>query len=156
MVAQDVGGAIRGPGRGDVFWGWGAAAGEQAGRFREPAAMYVLLPRSPQLEVAAAAPVGFAGWAVAGAGRPAAGGAARHVPSTAETCRHLRALEARPPPAAPTGRARVVISRDAPPVVIQPSGADALATAWATTILPPAGGIGGARDLCAPSVPRRR
>ena len=31
MVAQDTGGAIKGPVRGDVFWGGGKEAEEQAG-----------------------------------------------------------------------------------------------------------------------------
>ncbi|MFC7475160.1 MltA domain-containing protein [Dankookia sp. GCM10030260] len=44
--AQDTGGAIRGPGRGDLFWGWGAAAAAKAGPMRAPAALWVLLPRT--------------------------------------------------------------------------------------------------------------
>ena len=43
--AQDTGTAIRGPARGDVFWGWGDAAAERAGRMREVAEMFVLVPR---------------------------------------------------------------------------------------------------------------
>lgn len=46
MVAQDTGGAIRGPVRGDVFWGPGANAEEIAGRMRQPGRLWVLLPRS--------------------------------------------------------------------------------------------------------------
>jgi membrane-bound lytic murein transglycosylase A len=46
MVAQDVGGAIQGPVRGDIFFGAGEAALEQAGRMRSPGAYYLLLPRS--------------------------------------------------------------------------------------------------------------
>ncbi|MDO9709196.1 murein transglycosylase A [Paracraurococcus lichenis] len=42
--AQDTGGAIRGPARGDLFWGWGEAAAERAGPMREPVEMTVLLP----------------------------------------------------------------------------------------------------------------
>jgi membrane-bound lytic murein transglycosylase A len=45
MLAQDTGGAIRGPGRGDWFWGAGPEAEDRAGRMREPARMTVLLPR---------------------------------------------------------------------------------------------------------------
>ncbi len=57
MLAQDTGGAIRGAGRGDLFWGWGAEAGERAGRMREPAEMFLLLPRvPPPTEVAGATP----------------------------------------------------------------------------------------------------
>jgi membrane-bound lytic murein transglycosylase A len=45
MFAHDTGGAIRGPGRGDFFWGTGAEAGRQAFRTRAPVSMWVLLPR---------------------------------------------------------------------------------------------------------------
>lgn len=45
MVAQDVGSAIRGPERGDIFWGSGADAGAIAGRTRHDAKFYVLLPK---------------------------------------------------------------------------------------------------------------
>jgi len=44
LMAQDVGGAVRGPVRGDVFWGWGAAAGEAAGRMRSRGTWWLLLP----------------------------------------------------------------------------------------------------------------
>ena len=44
-MAQDVGGAIRGPLRADLFYGWGADAEERAGRMRQPGSVYVLLPR---------------------------------------------------------------------------------------------------------------
>jgi membrane-bound lytic murein transglycosylase A len=44
LMAQDVGGAVRGPVRGDVFWGWGAAAGEAAGRMRGRGTWWLLLP----------------------------------------------------------------------------------------------------------------
>jgi len=46
MVAQDTGGAIRGPVRGDVFWGDGAAAGERAGRMKAHGSDYLLLPKT--------------------------------------------------------------------------------------------------------------
>ena len=46
VQAQDTGGAIRGPGRGDLFWGWGAAAAARAGPMREAAATWVLVPRA--------------------------------------------------------------------------------------------------------------
>lgn len=52
VVAQDTGGAIRGPARGDLFVGWGAEAGDRAGRMREPIEMFVLLPRPQPTEVA--------------------------------------------------------------------------------------------------------
>lgn len=45
VVAQDTGGAIRGPARADLFTGWGDAAGEEAGRMRGQATLFVLLPR---------------------------------------------------------------------------------------------------------------
>jgi membrane-bound lytic murein transglycosylase A len=46
MVAQDTGGAIRGPVRGDVFWGHGEEAAELAGKMRHRGRMWVLLPKS--------------------------------------------------------------------------------------------------------------
>ena len=45
MVAQDSGGAIRGPVRGDVFWGTGAEAGAVAGRMKHEGRYWLLLPR---------------------------------------------------------------------------------------------------------------
>jgi membrane-bound lytic murein transglycosylase A len=45
VLAQDTGGAIRGLARADLFTGWGQEAAERAGRMRDPAAMWVLLPR---------------------------------------------------------------------------------------------------------------
>ena len=45
MMAQDTGGAIRGAVRADFYWGFGAAAGEQAGRMKQSGRMWVLLPR---------------------------------------------------------------------------------------------------------------
>ena len=46
MLAQDTGAAIRGPARGDLFFGHGALAREQAGRMRAPGRAWVLVPRS--------------------------------------------------------------------------------------------------------------
>ena len=46
MIAQDTGGAIRGPIRGDVFWGAGQGAGEIAGKMRSEGRMFLLTPRS--------------------------------------------------------------------------------------------------------------
>ncbi|HEX5079997.1 MAG TPA: MltA domain-containing protein [Geminicoccaceae bacterium] len=46
MVAQDSGGAIRGPVRGDVFWGTGARAEAIAGRMRSEGRYVVLLPKA--------------------------------------------------------------------------------------------------------------
>jgi membrane-bound lytic murein transglycosylase A len=45
MVAQDTGGAIKGPVRGDVFWGTGEAAGIRAGIMNASGRYYLLLPR---------------------------------------------------------------------------------------------------------------
>lgn len=45
MVAQDVGSAIKGPERGDIYWGSGADAGAIAGRTRHTGHFYVLRPR---------------------------------------------------------------------------------------------------------------
>lgn len=46
MIAQDTGGAIRGPVRGDVFWGAGDTARAIAGRMQSPGQYVILLPRS--------------------------------------------------------------------------------------------------------------
>ncbi|MES2729031.1 MAG: murein transglycosylase A [Pseudomonadota bacterium] len=45
MVAQDTGGAIRGPVRGDVFWGFGPAAEDNAGHMKSPGRLWALLPQ---------------------------------------------------------------------------------------------------------------
>jgi len=44
MIAQDVGSAIRGPQRADIFFGTGIEAGRQAGRVKDRGRMVVLLP----------------------------------------------------------------------------------------------------------------
>jgi len=46
MVAQDTGGAIRGPVRGDVFWGDGPEAAERAGGMKAHGRYYLLLPKT--------------------------------------------------------------------------------------------------------------
>jgi membrane-bound lytic murein transglycosylase A len=46
LLIQDTGGAIRGPVRGDVFWGTGAAAGDIAGRMKDRGRYWLLVPRS--------------------------------------------------------------------------------------------------------------
>ncbi|HUP22972.1 MAG TPA: murein transglycosylase A [Thermoanaerobaculia bacterium] len=46
LIAQDTGGAIRGPVRGDVFWGAGERAEAIAGRMRSEGRLWVLLPRA--------------------------------------------------------------------------------------------------------------
>ena len=45
MVTQDTGGAIRGPVRGDVFWGYGKAAENLAGPMKSKGRYWLLLPR---------------------------------------------------------------------------------------------------------------
>jgi membrane-bound lytic murein transglycosylase A len=54
VVAQDTGGAIRGPARTDFFWGWGPEAGDRAGRMRDEATVFVLLPRPAEVTTAEA------------------------------------------------------------------------------------------------------
>jgi membrane-bound lytic murein transglycosylase A len=44
VVAQDAGGAIKGPVRGDLFWGAGKLAGERAGGMNARGRYYVFLP----------------------------------------------------------------------------------------------------------------
>ena len=46
MVAQDTGGAIKGPIRGDVFWGSGKIAERLAGIMKAKGSMYVFYPKS--------------------------------------------------------------------------------------------------------------
>jgi membrane-bound lytic murein transglycosylase A len=44
MIAQDVGSAIKGPQRGDIFFGTGEAAGAIAGTTKAAAEFYILVP----------------------------------------------------------------------------------------------------------------
>lgn len=46
MVAQDTGGAIQGEIRGDVFWGFGDAAQEIAGRMQNRGRYWLILPKA--------------------------------------------------------------------------------------------------------------
>ncbi|MCZ6483598.1 MAG: 3D domain-containing protein, partial [Alphaproteobacteria bacterium] len=46
LIAQDTGGAIKGPVRGDVFWGFGPKAAARAGRMKHIGVYYLLLPRA--------------------------------------------------------------------------------------------------------------
>lgn len=57
VIAQDTGGAIRGPVRGDVYWGASARAESVAGRMAHKGKLFVLLPKSAaaRLEAAPAA-----------------------------------------------------------------------------------------------------
>jgi membrane-bound lytic murein transglycosylase A len=50
MLAQDTGSAIKGGARADFFWGFGAAAGQQAGRMKQSGRMWVLLPRQERAQ----------------------------------------------------------------------------------------------------------
>jgi membrane-bound lytic murein transglycosylase A len=45
MSAQDTGGAIRGPVRADLFFGFGSAAGEKAGVMKHDGEMWLLWPK---------------------------------------------------------------------------------------------------------------
>jgi membrane-bound lytic murein transglycosylase A len=59
MIAQDTGGAILGPLRGDLFWGTGPEAGLRAGRINHDTQFWVLLPKglNPNALAATAAPL---------------------------------------------------------------------------------------------------
>jgi membrane-bound lytic murein transglycosylase A len=46
MVAQDTGGAIKGPVRGDIFWGAGSEAEAEAGMTQGQGRIYLLLPQT--------------------------------------------------------------------------------------------------------------
>jgi membrane-bound lytic murein transglycosylase A len=50
MIAQDVGSAIKGPERGDIYFGSGDAAGALAGITKHPGKFHVLLPRTAPAE----------------------------------------------------------------------------------------------------------
>jgi membrane-bound lytic murein transglycosylase A len=45
-IAQDTGGAIRGPLRGDFYWGFGGNAETNAGAMKSPTRFFVLLPKT--------------------------------------------------------------------------------------------------------------
>ena len=51
MIAQDVGSAIKGPERGDIYFGSGEAAGRIAGITKHPGHLFVLKARSPAAEI---------------------------------------------------------------------------------------------------------
>lgn len=46
VMAQDTGGAIRNAVRADFFWGFGAEAGEKAGKMKQRGIMWLLLPKT--------------------------------------------------------------------------------------------------------------
>ena len=48
VVAQDTGSAIKGPVRGDLFWGFGTAAAARAGPMKQRGRYYLLLPKGIQ------------------------------------------------------------------------------------------------------------
>ena len=45
-IGQDTGGAIRGPARGDIFFGFGPEAELRAGGLKAPGMLYVLVPNN--------------------------------------------------------------------------------------------------------------
>jgi membrane-bound lytic murein transglycosylase A len=47
VLNQDTGGAIRGPGRLDLFYGTGPLAGELAGRMKYEGRLFFLAPKLP-------------------------------------------------------------------------------------------------------------
>ncbi len=53
VIAQDTGGAIKGPVRGDLYWGTGSAAGTRAGEMDARGRYYLLLPRTLADRIAA-------------------------------------------------------------------------------------------------------
>ena len=55
VVAQDAGGAIKGPVRGDLFWGHGDKAAAGAGAMNARGSYYLLVPRSIAARLAAVA-----------------------------------------------------------------------------------------------------
>ena len=52
MMAQDVGGAIKGAVRADIFFGWGPEAEQRAGLMNRTGSAYLLLPRDQGVPVA--------------------------------------------------------------------------------------------------------
>mgnify|MGYP002277714155 CR=1 FL=1 len=56
MIAQDTGGAIKGPVRGDVFWGAGDEAGAVAGEMKAAGRLYVLVPAAVVERLSGGAP----------------------------------------------------------------------------------------------------
>ncbi|HVR95551.1 MAG TPA: MltA domain-containing protein [Thermoanaerobaculia bacterium] len=67
LVAQDTGGAIQGPVRGDVFWGHGEEAAAIAGRMKHRGRLWALLPKTVSAPTAQAS---RSGPAVPSAPRP--------------------------------------------------------------------------------------
>ena len=55
VIAQDTGGAIKGPVRGDIYWGSGDAAGKEAGATNASGHYFLLLPNAVAARALAAA-----------------------------------------------------------------------------------------------------
>ena len=53
VIAQDTGGAIRGPVRGDLFWGAGEEAEKLAGAMKSQGRYHLLLPHAAAARIAA-------------------------------------------------------------------------------------------------------
>ena len=51
VVAQDIGSAIKGPIRGDYFWGHGEDALKYAGRMNSKGRYFILLPKGTEVKV---------------------------------------------------------------------------------------------------------
>lgn len=51
VLAQDIGGAIKGAVRGDYFWGHGEEALLSAGKMNAPGRYYILLPRNSEVKI---------------------------------------------------------------------------------------------------------
>jgi membrane-bound lytic murein transglycosylase A len=56
VVAQDTGSAIAGASRADFFWGFGDKAGDEAGKMKQPGALWALLPLAVPAKADAAEP----------------------------------------------------------------------------------------------------
>ena len=56
MLAQDTGGAIRGPVRADWFWGFGEDAAREAGRMKQDGRLWLLWPKGERLPANAQLP----------------------------------------------------------------------------------------------------
>lgn len=93
MIAQDVGSAIKGPERGDIYAGSGDAAGKIAGITKHPGNFFVLVPRT-----GAARPAEIAGRTSGATTTPVATAptSGKATPAATPTA------TAAPPPAAPT------------------------------------------------------
>src|SRR5262249_60350423 len=74
VLNQDAGGAIRGPGRVDVFWGRGSGAELAASDMKEAGELYWLRPQAKR-----------EGSREGAAGNPAAGGGSRTTPTRRRT-----------------------------------------------------------------------